>query len=145
MVPEIFQIELVSVPQMHDLAHLTHKCRLAVGREPHDLVLVAVMGKAEVLGERLVEDAERVRKEDTPLNPDVGALPHAPGGAAEISKTVDGDDDGLLEWRDVEGGGEMGEMVLDMVQRGAQALARKILGEERRHSLALAPVAQAIA
>ena len=45
---KIGEIELVSSIGLepHDLAHGIHECRLAVGREAHDLVLVAVMRKA---------------------------------------------------------------------------------------------------
>jgi hypothetical protein len=56
VVAEKFQVELVAVLRPHDLAHLAHERRLAIGGKPHDLVLVSVMGKAQVLSERLVED-----------------------------------------------------------------------------------------
>ena len=48
--------------QLHDLAHLGQEIGLAVGRQSHDLVFVAVIGKAQVLREGLVEDTERVGK-----------------------------------------------------------------------------------
>jgi len=89
MMAEIFEVELVAIAQMHDLAHLGHARGRAVGRKPHHLVLVAVMGKAEILRERLVEDAERVREMHPPLNRDARAASHAPGGTGKIAEAVD--------------------------------------------------------
>ncbi len=103
------------------------------------------MGKAEILRERLIEDAERMREIDAAIDPDGGALPDTPGGAGEIAKTVDRDDDRLLEGRDVEGGGEVGEMVLDLVKFRANGLARERHDEQGEKRIAGEPVAHALA
>ena len=64
MVAEKAQIELESAvwEQAHDLAHGVQECGLAVGSKPHHLVLVAVVRKAEILRQRLIKDAERMRE-----------------------------------------------------------------------------------
>ena len=78
------------------------------------------MGKAKILRQRLIEDAERMRKIDAAIDADVAALPDAPGGAGEIAEAVDRDDDRLLEGRDVKGRGEMGEVMLDFMKLAAE-------------------------
>ena len=60
------------------------------------------MRKAEILRERLVKDAKRVRKKDPPLDLDIVALPDAPGAARKIAEAVDRDDGRLLKRRDQE-------------------------------------------
>src|SRR5262245_13669098 len=80
MMAEKAQVERVRTigPQAHDLAHGLHERRPAIGRKPHDLVLVAVVGKSEKLGQRLIEDAERMGKIDAPIDPNRGALTDTP-------------------------------------------------------------------
>ena len=46
--------------ETNDLLHLLDIGRLAIGREAHDLVLVAIMREADELRHRLVEDAQRM-------------------------------------------------------------------------------------
>ena len=74
------------------------------------------MRKAEILGERLVENPEGVREMHASLDFYVCAASYAPGGACEIAETIDGDDDSVGEWRHMEGRGEMREMMLDLVE-----------------------------
>ena len=62
----------------HDLAHGVHGGRLAVGSKPHHLVLVAVVRKAEILRQRLIEDAERMRKIDAAVDRDLRAAARRP-------------------------------------------------------------------
>src|SRR5437762_3671858 len=54
---------------------------LAIGRKAHDLVLVTVVRKAEILRDGLIEDAERMREEYPAFNRDVPTRPDAPRGA----------------------------------------------------------------
>jgi hypothetical protein len=63
------------------------------------------MRKAEILGHRLVEDAERLREVHATLDPDVAASSYAPRGAREVAETIDRDDHRLIEGRNVECGG----------------------------------------
>ena len=88
--------------QMDDFAHLGEIGRVSVRCQTHDLVLVAVIGKAEIVGQSLVKNSERVRKINPPRDLDVGAAADAPGCACEIAETVDRDDGRLGERRHVE-------------------------------------------
>ena len=125
---EVVEVELEGpvVAQPHDLAHRVEVARLAVGREAHHLVLVAVVREAQVLRERLVEDAERVREVDAlrrrrsrvPRPTPHAALAKSPKPSTETT-------DGLVERRDVEGRREVREVVLDAVHLAAERRARK--------------------
>ena len=112
---------------------------LAIGREPHDLVLVAVVRKAEILRERLVEDAERMR-EIAPARRSRCRVPCPTPQAAlrKVAEAIDRDDDRLLERRDVEGRGEMREMMLDVVKRRREGAGRETLARAARARLARA-------
>jgi len=104
MMAEEAQIEHVRAigPQAHDLAHGLHEGRPAIGRKPHDLVLVAVVGKSEKLCERLIEDAERMGKIDAPIDPNRGALANAPSSARKIAKSIDRNHHRPFKRRDME-------------------------------------------
>ena len=89
------------------------EARLAVGRQAHHLVFVAVLREAEELRERGVEQAERVRELDAAADVDVVAAADAPHDAAEVAEPVDRDDRRFVERRGEERAGQMGAMVLD--------------------------------
>src|SRR2546426_7062927 len=112
---KIIKIERESaiLGQLDDLAHRWLACRRSVRREAHDLVFVAVIGKAEILGQGLVEDAERMREMDPPLDADLPPATHSPGGAGKVAEAVDRNDDRLVEGRHVKRRGQMREMMLD--------------------------------
>ncbi len=127
VVDEEVEVELEDVAlRTHDPPHLVEKARRAVRREAHHLALVAVLREAEPLGDRGVEDPERVREQD--------ALEHAERGSAalrehrrgEVAEAVDGQDRGVLERRDEERARDVRLVVLDVVELGAH------LGSERR-------------
>ena len=61
------ELERPAGRQTNDLPHGVQVDRLAVRREPHDLVFVAVVRKTEVLSQTLVEDAERMGEVHTSL------------------------------------------------------------------------------
>ena len=67
-VPEVRQVQLEAavVLQLDERLDLADVARLAVRREAHHLELVAVVGKAEVLRDGEVEQAERVGEEHVP-------------------------------------------------------------------------------
>ena len=72
VVPEVVQVELVAeAVAPDDPAELVQVARLAVGGEAHHLVLVAVLGEAEVLRDGRVVDAEGVRERDLPADLEV--------------------------------------------------------------------------
>ena len=124
---EIRKIELKAPVRLkpHDLAHGIQERRLAVRREPHDFVLVAIMRKAQILRERLIEDAKRMRKKHASIDGDVGAPADPPGSAGEIAEAIDRDNDRLIEWRNVKGRGQMREMMFDPMHLAMKSLARE--------------------
>ena len=62
--------------------------------------------ETEILRERLIEDAKRVRKIDTLPSILIDlTVSDTPGGAGKIAKTIDRNDDRLIERRNVKGGG----------------------------------------
>jgi hypothetical protein len=123
--------------QVDDLAHAGQLGRLAVGRQPHDLVLVAIAPEPQELGEGLVEEPHRVWKVDGAA--DLDPLPPAKGphGADKIPEAVDRNHRSLLEGRDEEGADEMGAMMLHGVEAGADRLGRDLQrgGETIRDAL----------
>ena len=78
------------------------------------------MRKAEVLRQRLVEDAERMREVDLVLDLDLRAAADAPGRAGEVAEAVHRDDDRLVERRDVEGRRQVRQVVLDLMHLAAK-------------------------
>jgi hypothetical protein len=90
-VPEVreVQLETAIVAQVHERFDLANVARLAVRAEAHDLELVAVVRKPEVLRDRQVEQAERVRKEHVAVDRHAWAGDAAPRGADEVAEPVD--------------------------------------------------------
>src|SRR5438552_18252032 len=121
---EIIEIEREAavLSQRDDLARRVPARRRAVGRQAHDLVFVTVIGKAEILGQGLVEDAERVREMHPALDADLRPATDPPGGAGKVAQTIDRNDNRLVEGRDVECRGQMREMMLDRVEPAAKPL-----------------------
>src|SRR5262245_2657433 len=101
---KICQIELISSfgSKLYDLAHGVHECRLAVGRESHDFVFVAVVGETQILRERLVEDPERVWEIHAAIDGDDATAADPPCRAGEVAEAVDRDHHGLSEGRNME-------------------------------------------
>ena len=89
-VAEIAQIEgeAAVVLEPDDLLHLLDVARLAIGREAHHLVLVAVVREADELRHRLVEDAQRMREVDAAVDRDLAALAQTPGRRGKIAEAV---------------------------------------------------------
>ena len=131
VVAEVGEIERKSaVPrQPHDPAHLVEVTRLAIGREPHHLVLVAVVRKTDELRDRLVEHAERMRERHPAIQAQRRTASDAPGGGGEIAEAVDRNRHRLFERRHVEGRGHVRQVMLDAVEFTAEHLARKRHGE----------------
>src|SRR6476661_4175173 len=70
-------------------AHLRHEPWLAIWGEPHDLVLVAIVRKAQILGQRLVKYAKRMRKPYAPVHGNGRTLAPTPGCACEVAEPID--------------------------------------------------------
>ena len=84
------------------LEEWTETFRVPIWSKAHDLIFVPVIRKAQVMGERLIEDAERMRKVDPSCDTDVTPLTDAPRRAGKVAKTIDRDNDRLFERRNME-------------------------------------------
>src|SRR5438034_3890023 len=125
---KICQIELISSigSKLYDLAHGLHECRLAIRRKSHDLVFVTVVWKAEILRQRLIEDAERMREIHASIDGNGLAPSHPPRCAAEIAEAIDREDDGFGKRRNMECRGKMCKVVLDPVHLAMKALSGEV-------------------
>jgi len=67
---EVGQIQLEPAlwQQTYNFVHGVQVDRFSIGREPHDFVLVTVIGKSEILGDRFVKGTKRMRKIHTPID-----------------------------------------------------------------------------
>src|SRR5580693_6954782 len=104
--------------EVDDLAHLRQTSRSAIGGEPHHFVFVAVIGEAEELRQRLVEDPKRVGEKDPFFEGDRAAAADPPGGTRKVPKAVDGGHRRFAKRRDKKARSEMSEMVLNAVNFG---------------------------
>src|SRR5713101_1946971 len=88
---EVGQIQLEPAlwQQTYNLVHGVQVYRFSIGREPHDFVLVTVIGKSQVLSDRLVKGTKRMRKIHTPIHRQAIASTYSPSCAREISETID--------------------------------------------------------
>src|SRR5262249_50999479 len=105
MMAEEAQIERIRAIglQAHDFVHVLQEGWSAIGGKPHDFVLIAVVGKAEKLGERLIEDAERMRKIDATIDLNRGALADAPSSTRKIAKSIERNHNRPFKRRNMEG------------------------------------------
>ncbi len=92
------EIDSSAIRRPHHLAHQIEKCRLAIRREAHDLVLIAIFGKSEVLSERGVRESQRIRKSNCAKGFDAIAAANTPHRAGEVAKTIDREQGSLVEW-----------------------------------------------
>lgn len=122
MVDKVVEVEFKAAvtADAHNLAHLVQIDRLAIGRQAHNLALVAIFGEAEPLGDRGVEDAERVGEVDFVAHFQLVALAHAPHGADKVAHAIDREDGGFGKGRDEKGAGHVGAVVFDIVKVGLE-------------------------
>ena len=118
-VAEVVEVELERAArhQIHQLADLLDARGLPVWREPHHLELVAVVEEPEVLRDGRVEHPERVREVRPVDDVEVAAPPLRERRRDEVAEPVNGRDGGLVERRAEKGAGEVGGVVLDVVDR----------------------------
>ena len=81
--------------------------RLAIGREPHDLVLAGIDLEAGVIGEGRIEQAERMREMDLLGDGEIAAAPDAGRTRGPFADAVHGEHRRLIERRRIEGGSRM--------------------------------------
>ena len=117
MVPEIFQVQSKRSVRLKpdDVAELIEKGWLAVRRQTHHFVFVAVVWETDELRERRIKNAERVRKINAIVDLERAALAEAKRGTGEISKAVDGQARCLIKSGNKKRGCEMGEVMLDVM------------------------------
>jgi hypothetical protein len=90
VVHEVGEIQLEPVARFHanERTEAIDVLGLAVGRETHHLELVAVLGEAEVLRDRRVQEPHRVREFDPVADRDGVGASDAPHRADEIAEPV---------------------------------------------------------
>lgn len=101
-----------SRPDAHDVAELVTIPISAERGQRHHLVLVGGRQKAEVGGDLLVEQAQRVRHIDLAQTIQARAIAKAVGRSGPFTTTVERQHGGMDERRDVEGAGRVGDVVL---------------------------------
>ena len=98
MVREVVGVQReAAVAHLHDVAHRLEHLGLAVRREAHDLVLVAVVRETEELREGGVEDAERVREDDAVEDLEAVAAADGEQCRREVAEAVERENRGFLE------------------------------------------------
>src|SRR5438876_11761210 len=103
---------------------------LPIGRQAHDLVLVAVMRKTEVLRQRLIEDAERMCEIHLSFDGHRAPATQPPGRACEVTEAVHRDGGGFVERRNERCRSEVREMVVKVMSLSPEALAGEGLSEQ---------------
>ena len=148
VVHEVVELELEPVAvELHELAHLREEALgVAVGREAHHLALVAVLREAEPLRDGRVEDPERVREEHAVEHLEPVAAAVAEHRRGEVAEAVEREHRRLVERRDEERARGVREVVLDVVDVGAEVvgLDAERLGDLRLHVAHLRRVAEAL-
>ena len=122
VVHEEVELELEAVAvELHELAHLRQEALgVAVRREAHHLALVAVLREAEPLRDGRVEDPERVREEHALEHLEPVAAAVAEHRRREVAEAVEREHRRLVERRDEERARGVREVVLDVVDVGAE-------------------------
>ena len=115
---EVFEVQavLAGLPLRHQRPHLVDVARLAVGREPHHLVLPVVDVEAQVGGNGAVEQAERAREVDLFEEVDHRAGGPAEGGRRPLAHAVHRQHRGLFEPRVEEAARGVGLVMVEDLQ-----------------------------
>ena len=119
------QFEGAIALQAHDPTHLLEKLWLAVRRQSHDFVFVAVVRKAEILGERRIKDSERVGEINAAIDPNAVRSSDAPSDAGEITEAIHGKHDRVGKRRYKIGGREVCQVMFDVMNFGFNCVAGK--------------------
>src|ERR1039458_4139227 len=91
------EFDSASIRRDHHLSHEIEKFRLAIGRETHNLVLVAIFGEAEILCERRVSQPQRMRKGNCTKGFDSISAANTPHRARKVSETIDREERRFVE------------------------------------------------
>src|SRR6476620_8270433 len=85
-----------------------------------------------------------MRKIDASVDPNVLAAAYSPGGAGKIAESVNGDDDGFVKRRHMEGRREVCEVMLDVMYFNTKPLTRKVRREQTINALTCPPILEAV-
>ena len=122
MVTKIIQVEserAVSI-EAHHASHLRQVAWSTIRGEPHDLVFVTVMRKAEILREGLIENAQRMREQHAPFDAQGIVATDAPSSAGKITESIHGYGYRFAIGRDKKARSQVRQVVLDPVQLRTQ-------------------------
>ncbi len=91
MMAKVVQVEFEQPArlQAHEPTQPVKINRAAIGRQPHYLVFVAILREPEITRQSLVKDAERVRKKNSSVEPDLGPFPDPPRRAGKIAEAIE--------------------------------------------------------
>ena len=124
----------------HDLAKFLEEFRLAIRGEAHHFVFIAKFPEAEILRQRRVVHAERMRERDFAEHLHARAFADRPHGARKIAEAVGGEHGGAFERRNEIRAGEVRGVVLDPMELRADTFGRhfkrrcQILADSREAS-----------
>src|SRR5260370_31349764 len=108
---------------------------VAVRRESHHFVFVAVGVEADELRQRRIKNSERMREVNTFVNFHGVAAANSHRCAGEIAEAVDGNTRGFVETRNQEGRSEMREMMFDVMdlrfERNSVRFFKSLVGGRR--------------
>ena len=130
LVREIFQAQAEGKRRVHvnDAAKFFEEFRLAVGSEAHHFVFVAKFPEADVLRERGVIHAERMRERDFAERLHARTFAERPHGTGEIAEAVGGKDGAAFKGRDEISAGEMRGVMFDAMESRADFFRRSFEG-----------------
>ena len=101
------------------------------------------MGKAQILRQRLIKYAERMREIHASIDGDSFAPADAPCRAGKVAKAIDRDDDGLLKGRNMKCRRKMREMMLDPMHLAIKTLSGEARCQQLLDATARPPILEA--
>ena len=135
---EVAQVQVEAAVGLHVhqvLADHVGEARLAVGCEPHELVLAVVHPKATVGGERRIQQPQAVREVQAAVQGQRTPAAHAQARGLPLPHAVQAQHQGLVEVRRVEGAGGVGVVVVGELDPAREAqspeLALQVLSQEQ--------------
>src|SRR5580704_2752940 len=102
--------------ESHNVAKHVERFRLAIRRQAHHLIFVAIFQESEILRDRAVVKTKRMRECDRAVDLHARTGAATPHRAREIAKPIRGQQCRLLKWGDEKGAGEMRLVMLDAMK-----------------------------
>src|ERR1700752_4889404 len=128
MMPEVIEVKFESAAlfSANDVAESLDELGTTIGRQPHHLSLIAVVGKSEKLRGGGVDDSGRMRGFHLVDQIDRVPFSHTPHSRNEIDKTVDRQERSLFKWRNKERARQVRAMVFDVMKLCANRCERHV-------------------